>query len=68
MAHQKLSMGEGFTLFTLNLDHFVKMRKDLAFRHVYRKADFTTADGWPVVWLAKRLGQTLQRTCGSDSR
>src|SRR5580698_3970108 len=58
--------GQGFTLFTLNLDHLVKLRANAAFRSAYQRADLVTADGWPVVWLAARDGARLERTCGSD--
>ncbi len=58
--------GAGFALFTLNLDHLVKIRQDKAFHRAYRRANLITADGWPVVWLANRMGQSLERTCGSD--
>jgi len=58
--------GQGFTLFTLNLDHLVKIRAHAAFRAAYDRAALVTADGWPVVWLARRAGGVLERTCGSD--
>ena len=61
-AHQ----GKGFTIFTLNLDHLVKLRVDKAFRAAYLRAKYITADGWPVVWLARRKGALLERTTGAD--
>ena len=65
-AIRRTQSGEGFALFTLNLDHLVKIRQDKAFHRAYRRASLITADGWPVVWLSNRTGQTLERTCGSD--
>lgn len=58
--------GEGFALFTLNLDHLVKRRSDAAFRAAYARARFVTADGEPVVRLARRQGARLERTTGAD--
>ncbi len=62
----RVENGLGFTLFTLNLDHLVKLRKDQAFRSAYERASHVTADGWPIVWLARRKGASLQRTTGAD--
>jgi exopolysaccharide biosynthesis WecB/TagA/CpsF family protein len=58
--------GEGFTIFTLNLDHLVKLRVDKLFRSAYLRAKYVTADGWPIVWLARRKGALLERTTGAD--
>ena len=58
--------GQGFTLFTLNLDHLVKRRRDPNFRRVYARATFVTADGSPVARLARSQGAKLSRTTGAD--
>ena len=58
--------GRGFTLFTLNLDHIVKLRRSAAFRAAYSRATYVTADGWPVVWLANRGAALLRRAAGAD--
>ncbi len=58
--------GKGFTVFTLNLDHLVKLRIDKAFRAAYLRAKYVTADGWPIVWLARNKGAALERTTGAD--
>lgn len=55
-----------FTVFTLNLDHLVKLRTDAAFRRAYAQASLVCADGAPIVWLARRQGATLERTTGAD--
>jgi N-acetylglucosaminyldiphosphoundecaprenol N-acetyl-beta-D-mannosaminyltransferase len=62
----RLRRAEGFMLFTLNLDHIAKLRKDRAFLDAYRQADLVSADGWPVVWHGRRNGLPLQRTTGAD--
>jgi len=63
---QDAENGKGFTIFTLNLDHLVKLRFDKLFRAVYLRAKYVTADGWPVVWLGRRKGGVLERTTGAD--
>ncbi len=63
---ERLRAGRGFSLFTLNLDHMVKRRADPAFRDAYARADLVTADGAPVVRLARRQGARLERTTGAD--
>ncbi|MCC7321194.1 MAG: WecB/TagA/CpsF family glycosyltransferase [Rubellimicrobium sp.] len=62
----RLARGEGFAIATLNLDHLVKLARDPAFAGAYRAQDFVTADGRPVVWLARLAGQRLELITGSD--
>lgn len=57
---------EGFTLFTVNLDHIVKLGRNRLFREAYQRADLITADGWPIVWIMQRDGYALERTAGAD--
>lgn len=54
------------SLVTLNLDHLVKLRRDEVFRAAYRAASIVTADGAPIVWLARAQGVRLTRTTGAD--
>ena len=63
---QDVQKGKGFTIFTLNLDHLVKLRVDKLFRAAYSRAKYVTADGWPIVWLAKNKGAAMERTAGAD--
>jgi N-acetylglucosaminyldiphosphoundecaprenol N-acetyl-beta-D-mannosaminyltransferase len=56
----------GFTLFTINLDHLVKLKADRRFLSAYQQADFVTADGWPIVWLLRQQGRAVERTTGAD--
>ena len=62
----RLDEGRAFTLFTLNLDHVVKLRGSGPFRRCYAAADLVSADGWPIVWYFRRRGVRLQRTTGAD--
>jgi N-acetylglucosaminyldiphosphoundecaprenol N-acetyl-beta-D-mannosaminyltransferase len=53
-------------VFTLNLDHVVKMRKDKIFRRAYRRAGLVTADGFPIVLACRLQGKRVSRVAGSD--
>jgi N-acetylglucosaminyldiphosphoundecaprenol N-acetyl-beta-D-mannosaminyltransferase len=53
-------------VFTLNLDHVVKMRKDPIFRCAYRRAGLITADGFPIVLACRLQGKRVSRVTGSD--
>lgn len=53
-------------VFTLNLDHLVKLRSDAEFRAAYGRADIVTADGWPVAHLARRHDRSIERVAGAD--
>lgn len=58
--------GRGGTVFTLNLDHLVKLERDPAFRAAYSQATYVSADGSPVVAMARRQGANLVRVTGAD--
>jgi exopolysaccharide biosynthesis WecB/TagA/CpsF family protein len=62
----RLAAGQGFALATLNLDHLVKLRADPAFAAAYAAQDIVTADGNPVVWLARLSGQQIDLIPGAD--
>lgn len=66
LAADAAESARSFTIFTLNLDHLVKLRRDEAFRAAYEQADFITADGAPVAALARRQGVPVQRATGAD--
>lgn len=53
-------------VFTLNLDHVVKMRKDVMFRAAYQRAGLITADGFPIVLACGLQGKHVSRVAGSD--
>jgi exopolysaccharide biosynthesis WecB/TagA/CpsF family protein len=53
-------------VFTLNLDHVVKMRKDATFRAAYRRAGLITADGFPIALACNLRGKRVRRVAGSD--
>ena len=57
---------DSFAVFTMNLDHLVKLRRSSVYRDAYAKARYVTADGEPVALLASRQGARIERTTGSD--
>lgn len=65
-ALERAKAGRGFALFTLNLDHLVKLRTSPDFAAAYASAGLVTADGWPIVWLAQRQGARPMRASGAD--
>ncbi len=65
-ALARAKAGQGFALFTLNLDHLVKLRASPDFAAAYASAALVTADGWPIVWLAQRQGAHPDRASGAD--
>lgn len=52
---------------TPNVDHIIKARHDSEFRHVYERADLVVADGVPLLWASRVLGDPLkERIAGAD--
>lgn len=54
---ERFAARKGFTVATINLDHVVKLARDPAFRDAYVAQSHVTADGNPIVWLARLSGQ-----------
>ncbi|MHA6326934.1 WecB/TagA/CpsF family glycosyltransferase [Roseivivax sp. CAU 1753] len=63
----RMRAGTGFALATINLDHLVKLRDDAEFRAAYAAHDLVSADGNPIVWLARLAGHDLSLVPGSDA-
>jgi N-acetylglucosaminyldiphosphoundecaprenol N-acetyl-beta-D-mannosaminyltransferase len=51
---------------TVNMQHLSLQQRLPAFNDVMSQTDVATADGAPIVWLAKALGLPVQRIAGSD--
>ena len=58
--------GHGGTVFTLNLDHLVKLAQDPGFRAAYERATYVTADGAPIILMAREQGVDIHRVTGAD--
>jgi N-acetylglucosaminyldiphosphoundecaprenol N-acetyl-beta-D-mannosaminyltransferase len=63
---RRLGAHEGFALATLNLDHLVKLGQSAPFRAAYRAQDLVTADGNPIVWMARSAGRKVSLVPGAD--
>jgi N-acetylglucosaminyldiphosphoundecaprenol N-acetyl-beta-D-mannosaminyltransferase len=55
-----------FIVCTLNIDHLAKLQTMPKFREGYQKAEFVTADGFPIVILGRLAGSEVSRTTGAD--
>jgi N-acetylglucosaminyldiphosphoundecaprenol N-acetyl-beta-D-mannosaminyltransferase len=55
-----------FIVCTLNVDHLAKLQTMPKFRESYQKAEFVTADGFPIVMLGRLAGSQVFRTTGAD--
>lgn len=59
--------GEGGAIFTPNVDHVVMADRHVGLRRAYRRADLSFADGMPLVWTSRLLGQRIpEKLSGSD--
>lgn len=63
---EDVSSGKAFSVFTLNLDHIVKLRRNGAFRAAYDRARIVLADGFPIVLSGRLQGRHVTRTTGAD--
>ena len=62
-----VKVGGPFQVLTPNVDHIMRVRKDPEFRRVYEEGDLVVADGTPLVWASRLLGDRLpERVSGSD--
>ena len=51
---------------TVNLHHLHLASRDCRFAEAMERADYLTADGWPLVALLRRRGVEVDRVSGSD--
>jgi N-acetylglucosaminyldiphosphoundecaprenol N-acetyl-beta-D-mannosaminyltransferase len=62
-----VASGRGGAVFTPNVDHVVLADGDPRVREAYQGASLSLADGMPLVWASRFLGQPLpERVAGSD--
>lgn len=66
-VRERFAQRRGFALATINLDHLVKLRDDVAFRVAYAAQDFVVADGNPIVWLSRLAGRPVALIPGSEA-
>jgi N-acetylglucosaminyldiphosphoundecaprenol N-acetyl-beta-D-mannosaminyltransferase len=54
-------------ILTCNVDHLIKLRSDMEFKHVYSNAGAVVADGMPIIWASRLLNNPLkQKVSGAD--
>lgn len=58
--------GRSGSVFTINLDHVVKLRRDALFAAAYKKASLVLPDGMPIIWAGNLQGKKLARVTGAD--
>ncbi len=65
---EELSKNKTFSYtVTPNVDHLVRLQRDISFRRIYQEADLVVADGVPLLWAARFLGTPLKgRVNGTD--
>lgn len=62
-----IKRGKGSYIVTPNVDHIVKLQKDIEFKQIYEEATLVLADGTPILWTAKLLGTPIkEKISGSD--
>lgn len=62
-----LAAGRGGVVVTPNLDHLRQFAADPRVRDLYAHADLVLADGMPLVWASRLMGDPLpERVAGSD--
>lgn len=67
VAKQSVKAGDGpQMIFTINLDHVVKLRKNERFRRAYADAAVVTADGAPICLYARLRRAPIARITGAD--
>jgi N-acetylglucosaminyldiphosphoundecaprenol N-acetyl-beta-D-mannosaminyltransferase len=59
--------GKGGAVFTPNVDHVVLAEDDARLRDAYARVSLSLADGMPLVWASRILGQPVpEKVSGSD--
>jgi N-acetylglucosaminyldiphosphoundecaprenol N-acetyl-beta-D-mannosaminyltransferase len=59
--------GEGGAVFTPNVDHIMIADENPRMQNAYSRADLSLADGMPVLWASRLLGEPLpEKVSGSD--
>lgn len=62
----KVSLNEKAAIFTPNVDHIINNSIDEYVKDIYSSAEYTIADGWPLVATGKMKKKSIQRITGVD--
>jgi N-acetylglucosaminyldiphosphoundecaprenol N-acetyl-beta-D-mannosaminyltransferase len=64
---EMINTGEKGYIVTPNASHVVLLQKDKEFKKAYENASLVLADGMPIIWVSRILGQPLkEKISGSD--
>lgn len=64
---ERIRQKDASYMVTPNVDHIVKLQKDVEFRHIYEQATAALPDGMPVLWAGRFLKTPLkEKVSGSD--
>ena len=65
---ERLATGNrGSYVVTPNVDHIIKVEKDIEFRRIYENASLILTDGSPLMWIADSLGYPIkEKVTGAD--
>lgn len=67
LVEQLVRSGGGGAVFTPNVDHVVLAHDNPRMRAAYSRANLALADGMPLLWAARLLGEPLpEKVSGSD--
>ena len=67
MIDEYMADGKYHYIVTPNVDHIVKLEKDVEFQAVYRDADLILTDGMPLIWISKFMKNKIkEKISGSD--
>lgn len=61
----RLPLGKAWRVQTVNLHHLALARTDCDFADAIARSEWITADGWPVVLMARAVGIRARRVTGS---
>ncbi len=67
MIDQFVQQRKNSIVVTPNVDHIVKLQNDAEFMRIYRDASLVLADGMPLLWASRILGNPIvEKISGSD--
>lgn len=65
IMHKIISSSKAI-IFTPNIDHIIKINKDMELYKKYSQANFIIADGWPIAMSGKLKQMNINRITGVD--
>ncbi len=66
LIHSWMKDGQGRMITAPDVSNIVRSQDDQRLMQVHREAAVVCPDGMPLVWIGRRLGLPVRRTCGPD--